>query len=51
MTEIQARTRSSGRTSGLALLLFLAVYAAALVVSLAPRGTFTTPASLIATED
>jgi len=47
MTETQARKRTSGRASGLALLLFLAVYAAALVVSLAPRVSFTTPASLI----
>lgn len=51
MTDVQAQKRNSGRASGLALLLFLAVYVAALVVLLAPRGAFTTPASQIASGD
>ncbi|MCB6178364.1 hypothetical protein LHP98_09505 [Rhodobacter sp. Har01] len=52
MTDTLTRKRTSGLAAGPALLLFLAVYAGALVVSLAPRGTFsTTPASLITAGD
>ena len=52
MTDTTATKRGPSLASGLALFLFLAVYAGALVVSLAPRGTFsTTPASMMGTGD
>ena len=52
MTDTLTQKPASSRGTGLALVLFLIVYVAAMVILLAPRGAFvTTPANVAASQD